>query len=171
MSVVRMPRALRSTVLVGLCLLASGCEGDPTAPPHPPATAAPLPAQVTGLFAIESRTYGAIVIDGQGFVLYRFDRDAADPSRSTCVDECAHRFPPAQASATDDLRVTGIDRQLVGSLTRPDGTAQLTLAGWPLYGYTGDRAPGDTNGNGTDGAWSVIAPNGGKAGRRATPGG
>jgi predicted lipoprotein with Yx(FWY)xxD motif len=165
MNVIRIGRA----VVVGLCLLASGCDGDPAAAPHPPATATALPARVTGLFAIESRTFGSVVIDGQGFVLYRFDGDTADPPRSNCVDACAGRWPPSPTAS--DLRVTGIDRQLVGSITRADGTEQLTLDGWPLYGYTGDRMPGDATGQGADGAWSVIAPNGAKAGRRATPGG
>jgi hypothetical protein len=34
------------------------------------------------------------------------------------------------------------------------GTTQVTYNGWPLYEYSGDHAPGDTNG--TSGHWQVI---------------
>lgn len=32
-----------------------------------------------------------------------------------------------------------------------------------LYRYAGDRYEGDTNGEGVDGAWTAITPNGNKA--------
>jgi predicted lipoprotein with Yx(FWY)xxD motif len=117
---------------------------------------------VSGLFSVVSATLGPIVIDGQGFVLYRSDLDSAQPPRSACVGSCLTRWIPVVAAG--DLRMVGIDRQLVGRLDRPDGTVQVTLAGWPLYGYAGDRMPGDTNGAGYEHAWYVITPNGAKAG-------
>ncbi len=158
-------------------LLAGGCTGSPGPAPVPAGTgtatgtttatgtAGPGP----GLFAVESRTLGAIVIDAQGYVLYRFDSDSARPSRSTCLAACTELWRPAPAGT--GLRGVGIDRQLVGTLTRPDGTEQLTLAGWPLYGYLGDRLPGDTNGQGQDDHWYVIAPTGAKAGQAGAPAG
>ena len=146
--------------------LVTACGGPPEAAASPQGRQL-TPAHVAGLFVVESRTLGAIVVDGQGYVLYRYDSDSADPPRSTCVDSCTNHWPPVPA--VDGLTVIGIDRQLVGRLTRPDGSAQLTLAGWPLYGYAGDRMPGDTNGQRLDNTWFVIDPNGDRVSPAVAP--
>jgi len=69
------------------------------------------------------------VTDGEGNVLYRYDHD--QPSVSTCFGACAATWIPVLTSGTP--AVTGIDPTLVSTLRRPDGTLQVTLAGWPLY--------------------------------------
>ncbi|MBG6134963.1 hypothetical protein [Longispora fulva] len=152
---------------VALAVALAGC----TAGPESPVTASPGPSPGRladpGLFAVDSRVLGPIVIDGQGYVLYRFDGDSSAPPRSNCVDECTARWLPVLVHG--ELRVVGIDRQLVGNLARADGTVQLTLGGWPLYGFAGDRMPGDTNGQDHAQGWWVIAPNGGKAARAGGP--
>jgi predicted lipoprotein with Yx(FWY)xxD motif len=43
-------------------------------------------------------------------------------------------------------------------ITRPDFMMQTTYKGWPLYYYIGDKAPGDTNGQGLGGVWFVVTP-------------
>ena len=55
-----------------------------------------------------------------------------------------------------------VDAKL-GEITGTNGSQQLTVAGWPVYTYAGDSAPGDTTGQGLDisgGLWWVIAPDG-----------
>jgi predicted lipoprotein with Yx(FWY)xxD motif len=152
-----------AAVLAVLVTALAGCTSGAGAP-EPVVTGVPtaVPAKVSGLFALGSSTLGPVVVDGQGYVLYRSDRDSAHPPRSTCTDACLAQWLPVRATA-GDLQIAGIDRELVGRLTRSDGTVQLTLAGWPLYGFAGDRMPGDVNGQGTDGVWHVIAPSGAKA--------
>ena len=44
----------------------------------------------------------------------------------------------------------------LGVITRPNGVKQVTLNGYPLYLYAGDKAPGQDGGNGIGGSWHVI---------------
>ena len=53
----------------------------------------------------------------------------------------------------------------LGTITRSDGTKQVTYSGHPLYYFAGDSGPGQTNGQGSDnfGAkWWLVAPAGAK---------
>jgi predicted lipoprotein with Yx(FWY)xxD motif len=43
-------------------------------------------------------------------------------------------------------------------MTRDDGSLQVTYNGYPLYTYTGDINPGDANGDGLAGIWSLAKP-------------
>jgi len=156
------PAAVLAGTLLALAGLAAGCTGPAAGTPVPAGPTGAVPSPAAGVFVVESRTLGAIVIDGEGYVLYRSDADRPHPSTSTCLGACTALWRPVPARA--GLRAVGIDRQLVGTVARPDGTVQLTLAGWPLYGFAGDRLPGDTNGQGRDGQWYVIGPDGARAG-------
>nr|WP_285550529.1 hypothetical protein [Actinoplanes regularis] len=104
---------------------------------------------------------GKVVEDQDGFVLYRFDNDSDDPAKSNCNGDCAKVWPP---SLTNDGKPTlkGVDSKLVGTVTRADGTKQLTLKGWPLYRYIGDKKPGEWKGQNVSGKWFVITPTGAK---------
>lgn len=114
------------------------------------------------LDATESSMFGVIVVDADGRTLYRSDADTASPSVSNCNGPCARMWPPALAS-TVGLELQGVDRSVVGTITRQDGTHQLTLAGWPLYEFAGDAGPGDIKGQGVNGSWFAVTPQGGKA--------
>ncbi|MGM1063576.1 hypothetical protein, partial [Saccharothrix sp. Mg75] len=105
---------------------------------------------------------GTVLTDGEGLTLYRFDRDTAKPSTATCDGPCAEKWPPALATS-GDVEVQGVDRALVGTVDRADGTRQITVAGWPVYHFAEDTAPGQAGGQGVDGTWFVAAPDGRKA--------
>ncbi|MDH6576113.1 hypothetical protein [Kitasatospora sp. MAP5-34] len=144
----------------------------PTAPSTVPATPATpstpaAPAGQTVLRTATSGTLGTIVTDGSGFTLYRFDQDTAQPSMSNCNGACATLWPPEKAAGTPQLK--GIDAKLVGTVTRSDGSKQVTLNGWPLYRYSPDTKPGDTKGQGFGGIWFAATPTGGKAGAVTQP--
>ncbi|MBP2475837.1 putative lipoprotein with Yx(FWY)xxD motif [Crossiella equi] len=108
-----------------------------------------------------------VVVDGGGFTLYRFDDDTAKPSRSTCVDACAKTWPPVLINQTSRIFLDGIPRSAVGAVQRPDGDWQLTLKGWPLYRFNKDLKPGEAKGQGVQGTWFAITPDGKKAGQPA----
>ncbi len=90
--------------------------------------------------------------------LYRFDKDSANPPTSNCASTggCITAWPPVPATTS----VGGISAGLVGSITRTDGTKQLTIAGWPMYYFAKDTAAGQTSGQGVFSVWWVIAPDG-----------
>ena len=63
----------------------------------------------------------------------------------------------------DASKVTGgdgVDESLLGTVDHPDAGTQVTYNGWPLYFFSGDSAPGDTNGQGQGGVWYVVDPTG-----------
>jgi hypothetical protein len=49
---------------------------------------------------------------------------------------------------------------MLGTLTRSDGSVQVTYNGWPLYTYTQDTAAGQTNGQGYKSLWYAVTPDG-----------
>ncbi|TQM78965.1 putative lipoprotein with Yx(FWY)xxD motif [Saccharothrix saharensis] len=113
------------------------------------------------LSATESRQVGWFVADAGGFALYRYDKDTAKPPKSNCDAECVAMWPPVLVS--DHTMTSGVDPTLVGSVARADGKKQVTLAGWPLYRYAGDKKAGEVTGQGKGGAWFAVTPEGKKA--------
>src|SRR5688500_4367386 len=101
---------------------------------------------------------GEVVVDEAGFVLYRFDKDTAEPPASNCSGDCAAVWPPVLVD--EELKLTGLDAKLVGTVEREDGATQVTLNGWPLYRYIGDKKAGQWKGQAVGGVWFVVAPTG-----------
>jgi predicted lipoprotein with Yx(FWY)xxD motif len=48
----------------------------------------------------------------------------------------------------------------LGTITRDDGTVQLTVNGFPAYYFAADSAAGDTNGQGVGDVWWVFGADG-----------
>ncbi|MGF1646499.1 MAG: hypothetical protein ACFCVF_06220 [Kineosporiaceae bacterium] len=128
----------------------------------------PQPEAVGPALAVrEADGVGEVAVDAAGFTLYRFDSDTADPPTSACSGDCAEVWPPATVEDASGLAAEGIDPDLLGTLTRGDGSLQVTLAGWPLYRYAEDGAPGDALGHGVGGTWFAATATGERA---AAPG-
>jgi predicted lipoprotein with Yx(FWY)xxD motif len=105
---------------------------------------------------------GNVLADGSGRALYLFAADTG--STSTCSGACAAAWPPLTAngsvSATGDAASSDL-----ATITRSDGTKQVTYAGHPLYYFAGDSGAGQTNGQGINGfgaRWWLVAPSGQK---------
>ncbi|MFF2366530.1 hypothetical protein ACFVU0_28060 [Streptomyces sp. NPDC058122] len=105
---------------------------------------------------------GTVVTDGKGYVLYRFDADSVNPTKVSCYDTCAALWPAATTTAKSAVTTKGIDKSLVSTVKRNDGTTQITLAGWPLYRYAKDDEPKEPYGQGVDGTWWAVTPGGAK---------
>ncbi|MFH8618869.1 SCO0930 family lipoprotein [Streptomyces sp. NPDC017979] len=119
-------------------------------------------AEPAGRLAVRiSPQLGRFVTDGAGFTLYRFDEDSAAPPASKCDADCAKAWPPVPAGGA--TAAPGTDASLLGAVTRPDGTEQLTIGGWPMYRHAEDAKAGETKGQGAGGTWFAAAPDGRKA--------
>jgi predicted lipoprotein with Yx(FWY)xxD motif len=115
------------------------------------------------LTAAKVKKMGDTVQNEKGFVLYRFDGDTAGSKPvSSCNGDCAKIWPPALTNDGVKPKLKGIDPKLVGTVVRADGTEQLTLKGWPLYSYIGDKVPGTWKGQNVNGKWFVIKSDGTK---------
>lgn len=112
----------------------------------------------------EVANLGTVVTDGAGHTLYRFDEDNSKPSTATCIDDCAATWPPVIVNPEGKLSLKGVQQSAVAMVQRPDGASQLTIGGFPVYRFSGDQAAGAVGGQGVDGAWFAITPEGGKAG-------
>jgi predicted lipoprotein with Yx(FWY)xxD motif len=110
--------------------------------------------------AVRSSSYGRILFDGRGFVLYAFTHDR--PGRSKCKDACAKAWPPFLVARTPRAG-TGAKASLLGVVRRANGRLQATYAGRPLYYYVGDTKPGQILCQGVvefGGYWRVVSPSG-----------
>ncbi|WP_229844691.1 hypothetical protein [Streptomyces cinnamoneus] len=124
----------------------------------------PEAQQWVQLSASKAGALNPVVVNGAGFTLYRFDKDTADPSKSTCNGECASTWPPVVVAPGGKVFLDGVDRSKVGTVKRDDGTLQVTVGGWPVYRFSKDAKPGETKGQGVGGTWFGVAPDGKKAG-------
>jgi predicted lipoprotein with Yx(FWY)xxD motif len=161
---VRLLAAIATAAMVAL----AGCgssgnsnygSGGPAATSAAPTSAAATTSSAA-LKVVQDPKYGSIVVDGRGFAVYRFDKDTASPPASNCSGQCLASWPPVVA--TGDVRADGVSANLLGTVTRSDGTKQVTLAGWPLYRYQKDSKAGDTTGQAVGNVWWLVKADGSK---------
>src|SRR6476619_691929 len=92
----------------------------------------PAPAATgTGL---KTPTIGGttVLTNAKGFTLYSFAPDT--PATSKCYGSCAVYWPPVTGTTAAGAGLPG----RVGTITRTDGSHQLTYNGHPLYTYIAD---------------------------------
>jgi predicted lipoprotein with Yx(FWY)xxD motif len=107
---------------------------------------------------------GSFVTDSAGTSLYFLE---GDTDGSKCVDECTTTWPPFLVEGAMPNESPGLDAALVGVVTRPDGSTQVSYGNHPLYRYSGDTGVGSTAGHGVEdqwGHWYLVTPAGGELG-------
>ena len=115
-----------------------------------------------------STNLGRILVDGNGRTLYLFEKDQSN--QSACAGACAAAWPVDQSSATPKAG-SGVTASMLGTITRSDGSTQVTYNKHPLYYFQGDSGSGQHNGQGVDafGAkWFAVTPAGGAVSGGAT---
>jgi predicted lipoprotein with Yx(FWY)xxD motif len=166
------PALRRGFAALAVAAILAACGGGgastppATNPPAttPPATSGPTEAPTTAAaeltLEVMTASAGEYVAGEGGLALYIFTPDAAAPGTSTCNGDCATNWPPLVVDDIADVAAgTGVTREL-GTVTRDDGTTQVTLGGNPLYYFAADSAAGDVKGQGVGGVWFLAAPDG-----------
>ncbi|MER5472556.1 hypothetical protein [Streptomyces sp. NPDC002685] len=108
----------------------------------------------------KSGPLGKILVNSKGHTLYLFQSDKTN--KSTCNGDCAKAWPPLKASGKPTAG-GGVNSKLLSTITRSDGSKQVTYNGHPLYTFADDTKAGQTNGQGLDafGAkWYVLGTDG-----------
>ena len=147
----------RLSFLLATGVLLAACSAAGAAPvTSPPATTAGASGALT--VGSASGALGTYLTGADGRTLYVFTKDSANAS--TCSGTCSQNWPALTVSnGVAPQAASGVTGTL-GTFARADGTTQVTIAGMPLYYYSGDSKAGDTNGQGKLGAWFVAPASG-----------
>ena len=166
----------KATVFLGLAaLLVAGCaskKSSSSTPTPAASTAAAAAAGGSGAAAgaatvsAQMGALGDYLTDGSGKTLYLYTPDKS--STSTCYAQCITYWPADVTTGTPKAGA-GADASKLGTSRRTDGTTQVTYNGHPLYHYVGDKAAGDTSGQGVMGTWYLVSPAGTQIGGAASP--
>ncbi len=125
--------------------------------------ATPTGAAVVNL--CHSQIFGDYLVDAKGMTLYAFAKDTPNSGTTNCTSsQCMALWIPFLTNGTPTIGPnntaanggTGLQASLLGTISRSDGSTQVTYNGWPLYYFSGDKAPGDINGE----LWFVMPPTG-----------
>jgi predicted lipoprotein with Yx(FWY)xxD motif len=105
---------------------------------------------------------GTILTDGHGATLYLFEKDTSN--HSNCTGTCAGDWLPFTTNGTAATAGPGTSAAMLATITRADGSTQLTYNAHPLYYYSDDKkAPGSNEGQGSNeygGLWYTVSPGG-----------
>jgi len=149
----RTPGPVKLIVPLASALLVAACGSAAASTSAPASSAAAAGSSTTGT-VITTQAGSA------GRTVYLWAKDGMN--MSDCSGACASAWPPVPATGT--LTAAGSAKASdLGTITRSDGTKQVTYDGHPLYYFVGDSAAGQTNGQGSDnfGAkWWLVAPSG-----------
>jgi predicted lipoprotein with Yx(FWY)xxD motif len=148
----RFPHLVAVTALGAIALAACGSGGS-----YGSASASPTAIATPGNVLVHTgdTSLGKVLVDANGRTLYGLMNDKQ--GSPTCVDACASAWPPLTVAGT--TLPAHLDATIFSVVSRPDGSHQLEAGTWPLYRFSGDAAPGDTNGQGS-GGFFVVTPNG-----------
>jgi predicted lipoprotein with Yx(FWY)xxD motif len=160
-----------NTLIIGALLvvagLIAGCSSSGSsaaasaaaASAAPPASAAAASAAAGGGATVVAKsvgTLGTVLVASNGMTVYTFTKDTKDSGKSACLTGCIAKWPAvtvaAGATPSAGDGVTGT----LATITRDDGTLQVTYNGLPLYYFINDKAPGDAKGVYTN--WEAVKP-------------
>jgi predicted lipoprotein with Yx(FWY)xxD motif len=170
----RMPAPARVAAAVGgavgAALLVAACSSGSSSTGAAPASSSPAGGSSSSAAAAggsgsavittASSSGGTFLTDG-GRAVYLWVKDSS--GMSGCSGACAGAWPPVTTSGTVTAS-GGAKASDLGTITRSEGTRQVTYDGHPLYFFAGDSSAGMASGQGSDsfGAkWWLVSPSGG----------
>ena len=180
--VTRLPAAVKLGVPLAAALLAAAACGSSSSSSgsaasggngYGGAAASSAPAAAGTAAVIETHTgsAGTFLTNGSGRAVYMFAKDPTN--QSACSGACAAAWPPVTTTGAATVS-GGAKASDLATITRSDGTKQVTYDGHPLYYFVGDTGPGTDKGQGIDGfgaKWWLVAPTGSSITTAVTVGG
>lgn len=166
---------LAAGLALGAAMVAAACSSAAVTPPASSAvlgvTTAPSAVMPVGATSVtigssNSATLGAFLTGQNGMTLYILTTDTAD--KSSCSGSCATNWPPLTAASGATITGPSGATAAFATITRSDGTVQVTYNHMPLYYFAGDSKAGDTTGQGKGGVW-FVAPLSGTMSSNAAP--
>lgn len=143
---------------VATALIVSACGGSDTGASAPDTSG----SQTVSVSTVDG--VGEVLVDTQGAALYAADQES--DGMVVCTDSCTSIWDPLTVSGGSPTAGAGLAGML-GVVTRPGGTRQVTFDGRPLYRFVEDPGAGTVTGNGLadsfDGQaflWHVATPTG-----------
>lgn len=153
----------RMSVFAGaasVLLLTAACGGSSSGTASPASSGTATAKSGEANVSTASTGDGKILVDAQGRTMYAFAADSK--GKSNCNGSCLTYWPAVPAGSKAPKASAGVTAAF-GVLHRQDGSAQLTVDGYPMYTYIGDTKPGATTGQGKNlsgGLWWVVSPSG-----------
>lgn len=103
---------------------------------------------------------GTYLTGTSGRALYLWVADTS--GKSACSGACAQAWPPVETKGKPTAGA-GVNASDLGTISRSDGSQQVTYKGHPLYYFIADKSAGAVKGQGSNsfGAkWWLVAPSG-----------
>lgn len=154
-----------AAAVLGVALLVAGCgssSSNSSAAPAAASSSSTSSNAASGALAIRTAKGkgGTYLTGASGRALYLWVADSN--GKSSCSGGCAQAWPPVTTTGMPAASEGAMTADL-GTITRSDGTKQVTYKGHPLYYFAGDPEAGTTNGQGSPqfGAkWWLVTPSG-----------
>ncbi len=119
----------------------------------------PSPRKPDTRIVASASEFGQMLFDSKGQAIYLFDIETT--SKPRCYDACAEAWPPVLTTG-HPVAGQGVEKSMLATTKRADGTVQVTYNNHPLYFYAheGKREVKchDVFLNG--GNWYVVQPGG-----------
>jgi predicted lipoprotein with Yx(FWY)xxD motif len=93
---------------------------------------------------LEKTSAGMMLTANNGFTLYQFSKDGKNKDNCFKNAECRSIWPAVTTKAKP-VATRGVNAKLLGTIKLPNGSRQVTYAGHPLYRYSGDFGPRQTD--------------------------
>ena len=142
------------------CSSSGSSSGSTSNSTSPSAAAAGVGSASSTMITTKTSSGGSFLTNSAGRAIYLFMADSS--GKSACNGACAAAWPPVIATGQPTAS-GGAQSSDLSTITRSDGTKQVTYDGHPLYYFEGDTGPGTDKGQGLDGfgaLWYLVAPSG-----------
>lgn len=154
-------RLLAPALAAGLLIAACGSSSSSSTTASTASGSAAGSAGVHVKTATDAALGGAVLVDSRGMTLYHLTGETA--GKFICTGACLKIWHPLIASGGSSPSGTVGS---LGTVTRSDGTLQVTFKGEPLYTFVKDTGRGEATGQGIKdvGTWTAVRASVQKAG-------